>query len=117
MSYNNYQLNTYPRRSLPRYQEAEKPALGKRLIEAFLTQFAICALVTGVIFGAQFLKLPNINQNVEKVKTIITYSPSLKELTRQAKNGVSAIMHKISSSDEGINQTEMPIIIVDDEIF
>ncbi len=117
MSYNNYQPNTYPRRSLSRYEEAKKPALGKRLIEAFLTQFTICALVTGVVFGARFLKLPNIKQNIEKVKTIITYSPSLKELTIQAKNGASALMQKINPEDQGAKQIEIPIIIVDDEIF
>lgn len=117
MRYNNYQNNAYPKRNPLRYQEREKPSLGKRLIEAFLTQFTICVLVTGGVFGAQLLKLPNINQSVDKVKTIITYSPSLKEFAMEAKEGVSTLIGRANSGYEVIDQTDMPIIIVDDEIF
>lgn len=122
MRSNTYQNNAYQRRSPSRKPVPNQPAFGKRLIEEFLTQLTICILVTGVIFGAQVLRLPNISKSVDKVKTIITYSPSLKEIVQEAKEGTSALVEKISSRDAKVNDQEgntqeIPIIIVDDEIF
>lgn len=110
MRNNTYSNNAYPRRNPSRFKETEKVTLGKRLGESLVTQFTICALVTGTIFGAQALKLPNINESVTKIKTMITYSPSLKEFA-------SSLKAKIKSPDQGYELEEMPIIIVDDEIF
>lgn len=127
MRYNNYQTNTYRRRSAPRAsspknQPAQKPHFIKSLAQEFWAQLVICALVMGVVFGAQFLKLPNMNDSIAKMKTILTYSPSLGEIVAGAKEGTSALIDKISSGDKqvndmDINSEEMPIIIVDDEIF
>ncbi len=117
MNNNTYQNTAYPRKSPSRYEEPEKPALSKRLIEAFLTQLTICALIIGGVFGAHLLKLPNINEGVAKVKTIITYSPSLREIAAEAKDGASALMGRMNPSNKEVNQNETPMIIVDDEIF
>ena len=124
MRYNTYSnniypkaKNAYPRRRPSRFQEPDKIGLGQRLAEALLTQCTICALVTGLIFGAQLLKLPNINTSISKVKTMITYSPSLKEIAKEASQGASSLINKIKSQDQVIDHEEIPIILVDDEIF
>ncbi len=123
MRYNNDKNNAYPRRSPVRHQATKKAEFSKRLIEEFLTQFALCVLVIGIIFGAKLLKFTNINDPIAKVQAMITYSPSLKEITEEAKELVSILAERIGSNEKSkvynqeINRQETPIIIVDDEIF
>ncbi|HHX61854.1 MAG TPA: hypothetical protein GX707_14290 [Epulopiscium sp.] len=122
MKANTYPKNTYPRRRPSKYEVQEQQPFRKKLMEAFLTQFIICAIIVSVIFGAQLLGLPKVNESVDKVKTIITYSPSLKEIAQGAKDGMVILTDKISPKSQEVisrekNDEEIPLIIVDDEIF
>ena len=115
-NYNN-QNTTYPRRSPVRAVEVDKPAMSKRLMEEFVTQLIICTLITGTVFGAQLLKVPKVDQSLSKVKTIITYSPSLKEIAKETKDGLMTLIGRMSSQDQVLDGDYTPIILVDDEIF
>ena len=134
MRYNTYQPSTYGKkdssrsssrsttRGTSKNEVIEKPGLGKRLIEEFMTQLIVCTLVSGVIFGAQLLKLPNMSRSLAKIKTIITYSPSLTEVVEEFKEGTSILVEKINNAgkevkDQEISVEDAPIILVDDEIF
>lgn len=118
MKYNNYNTNNYPRRRPSRTNKIEKTGYTQKLLEEVLTQFLICSLVTITIFATQLLKIDGVDRSLTKLKSAITYSPSLKEVVEEIKEGSNTIIDKINhdnqvTSDSG---TE-PVILVDDEVF
>lgn len=112
-----YQNVNYQRRRQSRYEKEKTPALGQKLIEQVLTQFVICTFIIGTLLGAKFLGFKQFNGAMEKVKIAITYSPSLDEMAKEAKEVTSALVDRVRSTDNSIEDDYMPEIIIDDEIF
>ncbi len=118
MRYNSYQTNNYPRRRTVRPKEPEKIGYAKKLIEELLTQLIICTLVTLIIFASQLLKVGGVDKSISKLKSAITYTPSLKEIANEVKEGTNTIAEKMNYNKQvNGDSVEEPIILVDDEVF
>ena len=110
MKYNTYY---YTRQS--RYKEPKVPSIGKKLIEQFLTQVVVCAIFIILIIGSQLLGIKQVNSSMDKIRSAITYSPSLDEIAQNTKDVFSVIISRVKREDE--NEETVPVILIDDEVF
>ena len=103
MRYNNY-------RRLNRYQQNDTPSIMKKLLEQIVTQFIICIILIGLIFGAQWLKINQVEESVQKVKLAVAHSLSWNDIVEGLKNTTMIIMDKGSNEPtENLDEQEEDI--------
>lgn len=106
--------NVYNSRRQQRYEAANMPSVGKKLVEQFVAQVIFCTFLILSILGVRFLGLGQVEGQIDRMKSAIVYSPSLDEITRSAKDVLGAIKDKANprSKEEAI-----PVILIDNEMF
>ena len=94
---------------------ADKPkSQGEKIIEQFLTQLTLSALIIGMILTAQLLGIKNMDSQMAKVKEAITYSPSLKEMAQVTKDKTSLIVQRVNPKDQNSVDFKIPEIIIEE---
>lgn len=107
--------NGYSSRRQQRYEIAQTPPVGKKLIEQFLTQVVVCALLIILIIGVQLLGFRQIDSRINRIKVAIAYSPSLDEMTQSAKDALALIINRVNLKDKSEEIT--PVISIDNDVF
>lgn len=87
MRYNNY-------RRPNRYEQNNASPIMKRILEQFLTQFIICVMIIGFIVGGQWLKINQVEENVQRIKLAVAHSLSWDDIVENVKNTTMIIMDK-----------------------
>lgn len=106
--------NAYNSRRQQRYEAANTPPIGKKLVEQFVAQVIFCAFLILSILGVRFLGLSQIEGHIDRMKSAIVYSPSLDEITQSAKDVLGAIKNK---ADPKGKEEAIPVILIDNEMF
>lgn len=107
--------NMYNNRRQARYGEPKTPPIGKKLMEQFLTQVVVCAVLIIAIISVQLLGFKQVETGLDKVKSAIVYSPSLDEITQNTKDIFLNIISSIKREDQ--DEAIIPVISIDDEVF
>lgn len=103
-----YRRSHYEPRRHPRSRLEPKKQAGKKIIDQFLTQLTLAALVISLVMGAQLLGFKNMNNRIAKIKSAITYSPSLSEVA-------SAMIQKTNEKNKTIEGQTIPEIIIEEK--
>lgn len=78
--------NNYPYRRRTGYKQEESSPIAQKLVEQFLTQLVICIIAIGIMYGAQWLKIGQVEESMYKIKLAIEYSPSWDEIIQNLKD-------------------------------
>ncbi len=68
-----------------------------------------------LIIGAQRLGSRQLQREIARIKTAITYSPSLDELTENTKSMFTALVNRVKTEEK--IQESVPVILIDNEVF